>query len=93
MDIKRDFVVDLAKNGHNIILTGQAGTGKSFLIKEIADVLKEKKTVHICASTGIATLQFAFAQTLHSWSGIKECYSEIHLHVHHQNWKEKFGTD
>ena len=45
--------------GHNIILTGQAGTGKSFLLRDVALTLKfmEKKYAILC-TTGIACLQY-----------------------------------
>jgi DNA replication protein DnaC len=60
----------LAAAGHNLIITGQAGTGKTTLLKAIFQDLCVDKNIQICASTGIATLQFDHAVTLHSWCGI-----------------------
>ncbi|CAG2223715.1 PIF1 [Mytilus edulis] len=55
-----------------MVLLGQSGTGKSFLIKEISKQLKkEGKNVSVTASTGIASLNVN-GQTIHSWSGIKD---------------------
>lgn len=44
--------------GENVFLTGEAGTGKSFVIKEFIKTMKNKhKNVILCAPTGIAALQ------------------------------------
>ncbi|XP_063406721.1 uncharacterized protein LOC134690660 [Mytilus trossulus] len=65
-------VLDKANEGHSMVLLGQSGTGKSFLIKEISKQLKkEGKNVSVTASTGIASLNVN-GQTIHSWSGIKD---------------------
>lgn len=40
-------------NGHNVVISGQGGTGKSFLVKEIHDAMKsaEKKRIY-CVQYG-----------------------------------------
>ena len=44
--------ISLAIDGHNLIVTGYAGAGKSFLFTQIADqVTKKGKTVQKAAST------------------------------------------
>lgn len=44
--------------GENVFLTGEAGTGKSFVINEFMKTIKKKhKNVILCAPTGIAALQ------------------------------------
>lgn len=63
---------ELAAAGHNLIITGQAGTGKTTLLKAICNDIGVHKNIQICASTGIATLQFSHALTLHSWCGIRD---------------------
>lgn len=43
------------KEGHNIFLTGSAGTGKSFVLKHLIAALKKRHgntAVHVTASTG-----------------------------------------
>ena len=57
----------LVKQGHNVLLTGQAGTGKSTLLRNEIDADDEE--VAITASTGIAALNIG-GSTLHRWSGM-----------------------
>lgn len=48
----------MARNGKSFFFTGAAGTGKSFVLKEIVKALKDKhgaSTVFVCAPTGIGT--------------------------------------
>jgi ATP-dependent DNA helicase PIF1 len=58
-------------NGHNIFLTGPAGTGKSYTLRSIIHYAKAvlNKNVGVTASTGNAALQIG-ATTLHSFLGI-----------------------
>lgn len=57
--------------GYNVFLTGQPGSGKTFLLNKYIDYLKKhKKKVAVTASTGIAATHMN-GVTLHSWSGIK----------------------
>jgi len=79
--------MDLCFDGHSVLITGQAGTGKTTLLKKIVSAIKCNKTkkvqIYLCAATGISTLQFSSrAQTLHSWAGIKDGIDGIHL----SNW-------
>lgn len=53
--------------GRNILVTGAAGTGKSFLLKLINE--DSAGTLGICASTGIAALGVG-GMTIHSWAGV-----------------------
>jgi len=55
--------LDLVKSGKNIFITGKAGTGKSFVIKEIKKELGDKLT--ICSSTGVSAIQIE-GTTIHS---------------------------
>ncbi|VDI58846.1 Hypothetical predicted protein [Mytilus galloprovincialis] len=74
LDEDQKIAFELA-NGHNLIISGQAGTGKSFLLKYIVKDQREKqKNVAIVCSTGIAsTLYEEFgAKTLHKWAGIED---------------------
>jgi ATP-dependent exoDNAse (exonuclease V) alpha subunit len=68
---KQDYFVGCIKEGYNIFLTGKAGTGKSFAIKEAMDVLKKmgKKYVAV-APTGVAANNVK-GQTIHSLFSIK----------------------
>ena len=56
--------------GYNVYLTGSAGTGKTYLIKEYIEYLRLREVaVAVTASTGIAATHIG-GQTIHSWSGI-----------------------
>ena len=54
----------LALEGNNLFFTGNAGTGKSFLLKRIIAKLKRKHpgAVSVTAATGIAATHIAGAQ-------------------------------
>lgn len=61
----------------NVLLSGSGGTGKSFLLKNVAEQLKkENYCVYITATTGVAALSLTdksrelYGTTLHSWAGI-----------------------
>ncbi len=57
------------ENGESVLFTGQAGTGKSYLIREILYDLKVlNKTVAVTASTGMAAFSVGGC-TLHKFSG------------------------
>lgn len=64
---------DAIAEGRNIFLTGPGGTGKSFLIRLLYDLLPRKtgKSVALTALTGCASLLLhPKAKTVHSWAGI-----------------------
>ena len=67
-------VFDILSSGANVLLTGQAGTGKTYLLNRFIEYLKDKKVkVGLTASTGIAATHLN-GQTIHSFAGfgIKE---------------------
>ncbi len=60
----------ILKSGRNVFLTGSAGAGKTFVLNQYINYLKEHKVgVAVTASTGIAATHMN-GQTIHSWSGI-----------------------
>ncbi len=62
--------LNLLMMGKNIYLTGQAGSGKTYLLNLYIDFLKKHKvSVAITASTGIGGTHLT-GRTIHSWSGI-----------------------
>ncbi len=69
------------KSGQNVFLTGSAGTGKTYVINQYIEYLRERGVnVAITASTGIAATHIN-GQTIHSWSGmgIREIMEEKDL--------------
>lgn len=75
-------VLNLVKQGHNIYIGGQAGTGKSYLLTRIYDKLTSLgKNVSVTCTTGIACTHFpprCNATTIHSWSGMDDGRHESH---------------
>ena len=74
----QEKALQLAKEGHNIFLTGNAGTGKTYTLNKIIKELKKQgKIVAVTASTGIASTHIN-GSTIHSWSsiGIRDKLSE-----------------
>ena len=51
--------------GENVFLTGDAGTGKSFVLGEFLRKVHRKKQVIACAPTGIAALRLKNGSTIH----------------------------
>ncbi|KAL5013840.1 hypothetical protein ScPMuIL_008110 [Solemya velum] len=58
-------------SGHNVAILGQAGTGKTMLVREGVKRLRERgKCVTVTASTGMAARQYKDATTVHHWAGL-----------------------
>ena len=76
MDVDQLFTFQAAINGQNLVITGQAGTGKTYITKKLQNTLGilKKKEVSIVCSTGIAATHYQDlkAQTLHRWAGIED---------------------
>ncbi|ANB13261.1 Rrm3p [Sugiyamaella lignohabitans] len=65
-------VIRVAKARKNLFFTGAAGTGKSFLLKELISQLNSSHrpgAVAVTATTGLAAINVG-GQTLHRWAGI-----------------------
>src|SRR3989344_5096331 len=62
--------LDILKTGRNVFLTGAAGSGKTYVLREYIEYLKGlDANIGITASTGIAATHMG-GITIHSWSGI-----------------------
>ncbi len=62
--------LEILKSGRNVFLTGSAGAGKTYVLNQYIQYLKERKVkVAITASTGIAATHMN-GMTIHAWSGI-----------------------
>ena len=63
-----DQIEHAVENGHNIVISGQAWTGKSFIVKKLYYKLQnDGKKVKITATTGIASTVLPDASTVHSF--------------------------
>jgi len=62
--------LEILKEGHNVFLTGPAGTGKTYVLNQFIEHLRKSEVkVGVTASTGIAATHIE-GQTIHSWSGM-----------------------
>lgn len=88
-------VVDL---GESVFFTGAAGTGKSFLLKQVVQGLKRSRSeseLAITATTGLAAYHVG-GQTLHRWAGIRTGEGPVSSHVQYirntpgvrENWRK-----
>jgi len=67
--MNQEKALEILKSGNNILLTGPAGTGKTYVLNKFIKHLKDKGTnVAITASTGIAATHIN-GRTIHSWAG------------------------
>ncbi|MCB9803189.1 AAA family ATPase [Candidatus Nomurabacteria bacterium] len=68
--MKQKQALDILKMGHNVFLTGAAGSGKTHVLSQYIKLLKQAGIgVAVTASTGIAATHLN-GLTIHSWSGI-----------------------
>lgn len=68
--MNQEEALQILKMGYNTFLTGQAGSGKTYVINSYISYLKKHKIkVAVTASTGIAATHIS-GSTIHSWSGI-----------------------
>jgi len=68
--MQQDKALAILKSGVNVFLTGSAGTGKTYILNQYIDYLRERKVpVAVTASTGIAATHMN-GMTIHSWAGI-----------------------
>ena len=68
--MEQELALEILLAGHNALLTGPAGAGKTFVLnKFIAHVKNEGKKVAVTATTGLAATHLG-GNTIHAWSGI-----------------------
>ena len=90
LDPKQQQILDLCLTGQNTFFTGIGGTGKTFLLQQIANSMRRKLgpgKVAVTASTGVAAVMCQ-GQTLHSLSGcgvpsvvsdFDKCWNQKHI--------------
>ena len=70
MNAEQSAALEIVKTGRNMFLTGAAGCGKSYTIREIVSWAKQmKKNIVVTASTGNAAYLIR-GKTIHSFLGI-----------------------
>lgn len=64
------LALEILLEGHHALLTGPAGTGKTFVLNQFIRLAKyEGKHVSVTATTGLAATHLG-GTTIHSWSGM-----------------------
>ncbi len=69
---EQQLAIDLAKQSHNVFITGQGGVGKSLVLREIISHLKakyERGEWVALAPTGLAASELENGRTVHGFSG------------------------
>lgn len=62
--------LEILKMGYNVFLTGEAGTGKTYVLHKYIEFLKKKNiSIAVTASTGVAATHLD-GVTIDSWSGL-----------------------
>ena len=96
MNAEQELACELIKTGHNLILTGRAGSGKSYTIQNACkQSLELQIEFSLTCSTGIATCAYQGLKpvktvTLHKWSGIlDERYTNEEI-LHPMNTDERY---
>ena len=73
---KQHYVVNLATKGHNLVVCGQAGSGRSHIIPYVVkESEKMDKKVAVTSTTVLATQNFPFhlkPMTIHHWCKIQD---------------------
>lgn len=68
--MRQNIALGIMLAGHNILLTGQAGSGKTFVLNEFIKRAKaDGKSIAVTATTGLAATHLG-GSTIHAWSGI-----------------------
>lgn len=68
--MKQQLALAIMNEGHNVFLTGPAGSGKTYVLNQLIKLKKhDGKHVSVTATTGLAASHLG-GSTIHSWSGI-----------------------
>jgi ATP-dependent exoDNAse (exonuclease V) alpha subunit len=68
--MNQTLALSIMLSGESVFLTGPAGTGKTYVLKEFINLSRGSgKNVAVTATTGIAATHLG-GSTIHSWSGI-----------------------
>jgi ATP-dependent DNA helicase PIF1 len=77
LNFEQRRVLDCVLSGHNVFISGKAGTGKTFMVKYLLKFLKQAMNVAITCTTGMACTLYDNARTLHSFAGLARKLSRL----------------
>ncbi|XP_065675722.1 ATP-dependent DNA helicase PIF1-like [Hydra vulgaris] len=80
LSLQQQKALQWLDEGINFLITGGAGCGKSYIVKEIAQSIHIYKTIHITASTGKAA-HLLNGVTIHAFAGIETAQTFDLLHL------------
>ncbi len=84
------LTLEIMAEGHNVLLTGPAGSGKTYVLNEFIRRAKSRgKYVAVTATTGLAATHLG-GNTIHAWSGIG---ISDQLHPHFEEYLLKGRRD
>lgn len=85
MDHQQEYAYRLIKNGHNLVITGQGGTGKTHLIRMTKKSIIHKR-IQVTCYTGMACQQYKEACTLHKFAGLEDgTFTNNNYHINVMN--------
>ena len=68
--MKQSLALEILLSGESALLTGPAGTGKTFVLNQFIRASKDEgKYVSVTATTGLAATHLG-GTTIHAWAGI-----------------------
>lgn len=68
--MKQEVALEIMLSGESVLLTGQAGAGKTFVLNQFIKLARsEGKKVAVTATTGLAATHLG-GSTIHAWSGM-----------------------
>lgn len=68
--MKQDLALEIMLDGSNVMLTGPAGSGKTYVLNQfIRHAKRQGKVVSVTATTGLAASHIG-GNTIHAWSGL-----------------------
>lgn len=68
LDKYQKEIIENLHNGENVLMLGMAGSGKSYLIRKLKDILPNKN-IYITSTTGVSAINIG-GYTFHSFFGI-----------------------
>lgn len=85
------LALEILLSGHNALLTGPAGSGKTYVLNQFVRLAKKSgKHVSVTATTGLAATHLG-GSTIHAWSGIG-IHDELPANFHENMYKGRLDT-